>query len=208
MNIEKWISVVVAMGAVISVAGCGQTVASAASASKSPGNIAIHKEEPIDYSFKLEKSNMSDYDREMYNAVIKLADGRRVAMFYRLGTGLMEQRYSPQARGWTKPRAIFRTKQDPCQGISMRTTAGTVAVIADFGMFCYDGEPPTESIATVSTGNFQTWDIHLMKDFDGWERSSISQDGTSVSFIQKSWGKILRWNSGRGFLGVKPLPAS
>ncbi|GLW96815.1 hypothetical protein [Microtetraspora sp. NBRC 16547] len=206
MNIGKWISLVAA-GAVMSVAGCGQTTGAVASASEGPGNIAIHKEEQTEYSFKLQNSNMTVDDPETYNAMINLADGRRVAMFYRRGTGLMEQRYSPQAGGWTKPRAIFRTELDPCQGISMRTTVGTVAVIADFGTFCYDGEPPMESIAAVSTGNFQTWDIHLMKGIDGWERSSISRDGTSVSFIQEGW-RILRWNSGRGFLGVKSLPES
>ncbi len=63
------------------------------------------------------------------------------ALHYLRGKGLVEQHYSPRAKAWTEPKVIYRTKTDACQGIHLRTKNGTVAAIADFGSYCYDGEP-------------------------------------------------------------------
>ena len=149
------------------------------------------------YASELQKSDLPwSGSPSPYNAEVKLDDGRRVAMHYRRGKGLVEQHYSPRAKAWTKPVVIYRTKTDACQGIELRTNGGTVAAIADFGSYCYDGEPPTESIAAVGTGNLTEWNINVTKDFDGWERASISDDGRQVTFGRDV---TLRWTRTDGF---------
>ncbi|WP_406439477.1 hypothetical protein OHB14_12210 [Streptomyces sp. NBC_01613] len=131
-----------------------------------------------------------------FNAQVKLDDGRRVAMYYRRGKGLVEQHYSPRAKAWTKPVVVHGTKTDACQGIELRTNGGTVAAIADFGTYCYDGEPPTESIAAVGTGTLTEWNVNVKKDFDGWERVSVSADGSQATFGR---GDTLHWSRADGF---------
>ncbi|WP_103954535.1 hypothetical protein [Nonomuraea solani] len=132
-----------------------------------------------------------------FNAEVELADGRRVAMHYRRGKGLFEQHYSPRARRWTEPRLVYRTKTEACQGIELRAFDGTVAAIADFGRYCADGEPPMESIAAVGTGDLSTWDHHLTRSFDGWEK--ISGRAGTVTFERGS--SSLRWTRNGGFAG-------
>lgn len=149
------------------------------------------------YASKLQKSDLPWSDGPSpYNAEIELDDGRRVAMHYSRGKGLLEQHYSPRAKAWTKPVVIHRTKVDACQGIELRAKSGTVAAIADFGYYCYDGEPPSESIAAVGTGNLTKWDINVTRDFDGWERVSVSDNGQQVTFWRDT---ILSWSSAEGF---------
>nr|WSY57354.1 hypothetical protein OG999_49325 [Streptomyces sp. NBC_00886] len=149
------------------------------------------------YASRLQKSDLPwSGSRSPYNAEVKLDDGRRVALHYRRGKGLVEQHYSPRAKAWTEPTVIYRTSTDACQGIELRTKHGTVAVIADFGSYCYDGEPPTESIAAVGASSLTKWSINVTKDFDGWERASVSDDGQQVTFARDT---TLRWTRAGGF---------
>ncbi|WP_406118522.1 hypothetical protein [Streptomyces sp. NBC_00989] len=149
------------------------------------------------YSAELEKSDLEwSGSPSPYNAQVKLADGRRVALHYLSGKGLVEQHYSPRAKAWTEPKVIYRTKTDACQGIELRAKNGTVAAIADFGTYCYDGEPPTESIAAIGTSSLTEWNVNVTKNFDGWERASVSDDGQQVVFTADS---TLRWSRAGGF---------
>ncbi|MFD9905969.1 hypothetical protein [Streptomyces sp. NPDC059063] len=132
-----------------------------------------------------------------YESQVKLADGRRVAMHYLKKKGLYVQDYSPKARGWSKPKAVYRTKTDVCQGITLKARNGTVAAIADWGVYCYDGEPPQESIAAVATGRLTKWDRHLTKGFDGWTKADISASGKTVTF--KHHADRLKWTKAHGF---------
>ncbi|WP_328550873.1 MULTISPECIES: hypothetical protein [unclassified Streptomyces] len=186
-----------AMLAFVTMVACGHqdSAARAPSGSASP-NSSDSPDSGV-YAFPLEKSDLPwSGSPSPYNAQVKLDDGRRVAMHYRRGEGLVEQHYSPRAKAWTKPTVIHRTRTDACQGIELRTSAGTVAAIADFGAYCYDGEPPTESLAAVGTGSLTTWDVDIKKDFDGWERVSVSDDGSRVVFGRDV---TLRWNRADGF---------
>ncbi|WP_218041425.1 hypothetical protein [Acrocarpospora macrocephala] len=141
----------------------------------------------------------SDYqgpDR-WFEARLALADGRQVAMHYRRGEGLYEQHRSPQASRWTKPHLIYGTKTDACQGITLQASGGTVTAIADFGVYCSDGEPPTESIAAVAVGDLRSWDHHLTKDFDGWRRATITDRGRKATF--RGGRSTLIWTLTGGF---------
>jgi len=149
------------------------------------------------YSSKLQKSDLPwSGSPSPYNAEVKLGDGRRVALHYHRGEGLVEQHYSRRAKAWTEPTVIYRTTTDACQGIHLRTRNGTVAAIADFGPYCYDGEPPTESVAAVGTGDLTDWSVNVTKNFDGWERASVSDDGQRVVFGRDT---TLRWSRTNGF---------
>ena len=132
-----------------------------------------------------------------FNATVELDDGRRVAMHYRRGKGLFAQHSGPRAVGWTKPRLIYGTKTEACQGIHLRAFGGTVTAVADFGVYCSDGEPPMESVAAVGVGGLRTWDHHLTRSFDGWERVSASDGGKEVTFRRGS--ATLRWSRSGGF---------
>ncbi|WP_416955443.1 hypothetical protein [Streptomyces sp. Agncl-13] len=182
----------VAVSVMIAAAACdGQqdSATTAPSASASPDSSV--------YAAELEKSDLPwSGSPSPYNAVVKLDDGRRVALHYLRGKGLVEQHYSPRAKAWTEPKVIYRTKTDACQGIELSAKNGTVAVIADFGSYCYDGEPPTESIAAVGTSSLTDWNINVTKDFDGWERASVSDDGKQVVFGSDT---TLRWSRADGF---------
>ncbi|GAA1010119.1 hypothetical protein Aple_039430 [Acrocarpospora pleiomorpha] len=140
----------------------------------------------------------SDYqgpDSSWYEAKLTLADGRQVAMHYRRGKGLYEQH--TQVGGWTTPHLIYRTKTDACQGITLQSSGDTVTAIADFGVYCSDGEPPTESIAAVAVGDLRKWDHHLTKNFDGWKRATITDRGRKATF--RAGRSTLTWTSISGF---------
>lgn len=152
------------------------------------------------YTADLQKSDLPwSGGPSPYDAELRLDDGRRVAMHYRRGKGLVEQHYSPRANAWTEPTVIHRTAADACQGIELRANAGTVAAIADFGPYCYDGEPPAESVAAVGTDSLTEWDIDVTKDFDGWERVSVDDDGHEAVFGRGDKGTTLRWSRAKGF---------
>jgi hypothetical protein len=191
-GIQVLVRTAVTVSSMIAAAACGghqDPATRAPSASASPDSSV--------YTAELEKSDLSwSGSPSPYNAVLKLDDGRRVAMHYLSGKGLVEQHYSPRAKAWTEPKVIYRTKTDACQGIELRAKNGTVAAIADFGSYCYDGEPPTESIAAVGVNSLTEWSINVTKNFDGWERASVSDDGQQVVFGR---GTTLRWSRADGF---------
>ncbi|WP_405540269.1 hypothetical protein OG787_50710 [Streptomyces sp. NBC_00075] len=173
------------------VVACGHPDSSADGTSRSTS------QDPSAYTSELEKSDLPwSGSPSPYNAEVTLDDGRRVAMHYRRGQGLVEQHYSPRAKAWTEATVIHRTETDACQGIELRANGGTVAAIADFGPYCYDGEPPAVSIAAVGTNSLTKWDIDVTKDFDGWEDASVSDDGHEVVFRSD---RTLRWTRTDGF---------
>ncbi|MFG2375527.1 hypothetical protein ACGFY9_29135 [Streptomyces sp. NPDC048504] len=191
-GIQVLVRATAAVVVMIAAAACGghqDPAAPAPSATASPDSSV--------YTAELEKSDLPwNGSPSPYNAQVKLDDGRRVALHYVRGKGLVEQHYSPRAKAWTEPKVIYRTKTDACQGIQLRTKNGTVAAIADFGSYCYDGEPPTESIAAVGTSSLAEWSVNVTKNFDGWERAAVSDDGQQVVFGRDT---TLRWSRADGF---------
>lgn len=162
-----------------------------------PSGSASTAPESTVYASKLQKSDLPwSGSPSPYNAEAELGDGRRVALHYRRGKGLVEQHYSPRAKAWTEPTIIYRTGTDACQGIQLRTKNGIVAAIADFGTYCYDGEPPTESIAAVGVDDLTDWNINVTKNIDGWEQASVSDDGQRVVFGKDT---TLHWSRDDGF---------
>ncbi|MYY82895.1 hypothetical protein GT044_16775 [Streptomyces sp. SID335] len=151
-----------------------------------------------DHSHPLRKSDIPwSGSPSPFNAQVELADGRRVAMHYLRGKGLFAQDYSPRAKGWSKPALVYGTKTDACQGITLKAKDGTVAAFGDFGVYCADGEPPTESVAAVAVGPPAKWDKHVKKDFDGWEKTVVAPGGEKVTFSRGS--DTLRWTKAAGF---------
>jgi hypothetical protein len=150
------------------------------------------------YSYELRKSDISwNGTGDPYNDLVELDDGRRVAMHYRRGSGLYEQHSDPQGNGWTRPHLIYGTKTEACQGVHLKAFGETVTAVADFGVYCSDGEPPMESIAAVAAGDLRTWDHHLTRSFDGWERVSAGDGGKEITFRRGS--STLRWSRSGGF---------
>ncbi|QPP05890.1 hypothetical protein G4Z16_05180 [Streptomyces bathyalis] len=144
-------------------------------------------------------------------AVIELPDGRKVEMRYVEQKGLGERHYDPGTGKWSATKLIHRTEEDPCQGIELAATDGTVAAIADFGQYCYDGEPPQESIAAVGTGRFTRWGVDRQKGFDGWNKANVAEGGDHAAFLHYTEERIetLRWSEKDGYSGPseKPRPA-
>lgn len=138
---------------------------------------------------------------------IELADGRRVGVSYAAGRGLLEQHQETEGGPWSEPRLVYRTKSDPCQGITLKAFDGTVAVMADWGFYCADGEPPTESVAAVGSRNLSRWDTHLTKDFDGWEKVAAVGNSRHLRFTTNSteWLTRLRWSWAEGFAKVEEI---
>ncbi|NYG53939.1 hypothetical protein [Nocardioides perillae] len=126
-----------------------------------------------------------------------LPDGRKVRVWVSTnGDALLEQHYSPDADAWTGPATIYTSDEpDPCQGITLTEENGIVAVTADFGLYCEDGEPPQDSVAAVATGDLTEWETHSTEGFDGWERLTIT--GTRVEWSRGS--RSLTWEPGDGF---------
>ncbi len=146
------------------------------------------------------KRQLSDFDTTYpgdFSAKIDLPDGRKVAMFYDNKRGLAEQHYSPEADAWTEPKLIYETDTDPCQGITLKEQGGTVAVIADWNIYCYDGEPPDESIAGVATGDLTEWETDLTRHFDGWQELDLSDGGATVTWTHQD--DRVTWERGEGF---------
>ncbi|MEU5953120.1 hypothetical protein [Streptomyces sp. NPDC047525] len=175
------------------VAGCGQSAGVGSGAAQGASRISTG-----DHSHPLEKSDIPwSGSPSPFNAQVKLTDGRRVAMHYMKGKGLLVQDYSPKAKGWSKSALVYKTKTDACQGITLKAKDGTVAAFGDFGVYCADGEPPTESVAAVATGPLTKWDKHLTKDFDGWEKIAVAAGGKKVTFSRG--GDTLLWTKAGGF---------
>ncbi|WP_371529856.1 hypothetical protein OG302_31465 [Streptomyces sp. NBC_01283] len=175
------------------VAGCGQSVGAGAGAAHGASRISTG-----DHGYPLQKSDIPwSGSPSPFNAQVKLADGRRVAMHYMKGKGLLVQDYSPKAKGWSKSAVVHKTKTDACQGITLKAKDGTVAAFGDFGVYCADGEPPTESVAAVATGPLTKWATHLTKNFDGWEKIAVAPGGKKATFSRGS--DTLVWTKAGGF---------
>lgn len=182
------------------VAGCGQSAGQAPSRGDAVGAAAqqVGRAATGDHSYPLRKSDIPwSGSPSPFNAQVKLTDGRRVAMHYMKAKGLFVQDYSPTAKGWSKPAVVYKTKTEACQGITLKAKDGTVAAFADFGVYCADGEPPTESVAAVAVGPLTKWATHLTKNFDGWEKIVVATGGKKVTF--SGGGETLRWMKGTGF---------
>ena len=149
------------------------------------------------YDAEQQHSDFDLGDPDWFNAEIDLPDGRTVSMYYAKNKGLAEQHYSPDADAWTAPRIIYQTDTDPCQGITLEEQDGTVAVIADWNGYCYDGEPPNESIAGVASGDLNHWDTDQTKGFDGWSSVTLSDGGSKAVWSHHS--DRLTWTDGDGF---------
>lgn len=187
-------------------AGAPATPAPAATPPASPGAAA-----PSRYVYQRETSDLSKFedsnaDPKDYTAELGLPDGRRVVMFFCVGTGLFAQYYSAEARGWSKPQLIYRTSTNPCEAPRLFTRGGTVAASVDFGRFCYDGDPPDESVAAVSVGDPRRWQHHFTERFDGWVKVVIAPNGRRVTFFgdrahgsRGSGRASLTWTRERGF---------
>ncbi|MFC8129362.1 hypothetical protein [Streptomyces sp. NPDC057302] len=175
------------------VAGCGQSVGVGSDAAQGASRISTG-----DHSYPLEKSDIHwSGSPSPFNAQVKLTDGRRVAMHYMKSKGLLVQDYSPKTKGWSKSALVYKTKTDACQGITLKAKDGTVAAFGDFGVYCADGEPPTESVAAVATGPLAKWDKHLTKNFDGWEKIAVATGGKKATFSRGS--DKLVWTKAGGF---------
>lgn len=137
--------------------------------------------------------------REDYETLLELPDGRMVLLRYGpRGDTLLEQHYSPGADAWTSPQVLVESVEpDPCQGIDLSTDGdGLVAATADFGLYCYDGDPPQQSLALAADGDLTSWDVDSTEGFDGWTALDTT-DGTA------SWrggqGERLTWSPSDGF---------
>ncbi|MGW6025013.1 hypothetical protein [Streptomyces sp. NPDC055099] len=180
------------------VAGCGESAGQGEGGDSKAAQSISRDAAAGDHGHPLEKSDIPwSGSPSPFNAQVKLADGRRVAMHYMKGKGLFVQDYSPQAKGWSKSAVVYGTKTDACQGITLKAKDGTVAAFGDFGLYCADGEPPTESVAAVATGPLTKWATHLTKDFDGWEKIAVAAGGKKVTFSRG--GETLLWTKRGGF---------
>ncbi|MGW7263343.1 hypothetical protein [Streptomyces sp. NPDC054842] len=135
---------------------------------------------------------------------VTLDDGSRVGLSYAAGRGLVEQHRTRGARAWSAPHLVHRTTSDPCGSMTVTPFGTTVAVIANWGLYCADGEPPTESVAAVGTDGPSRWDTKVTKNFDGWEKVSVVRGSKDLRFERMSteWATLLRWNPAEGFAEV------
>ncbi|MER5193902.1 hypothetical protein ACWD3J_11250 [Streptomyces sp. NPDC002755] len=143
-----------------------------------------------------------------FDAEIGLPDGRRVGMAYVEGRGLVERHRDADSGAWSAPRVLYTTATDRCQSLTLKAFDGTVAVIADWGDYCYDGEPPMESLAAVGTADLTRWDTKLTRSFDGWSKvASVGGSGDLV-FTRGSTESLtrLRWSGTDGFAKVEEIP--
>lgn len=140
-----------------------------------------------------------DGDPDDFNAEIELADGRRVSVYSAKGKGLAEQHYSPDADAWTAPQLVYRTRTDPCQGVALATEGGTVAVTADWAQYCYDGEPPDESLVGVADGDLTDWSTDLTERFDGWSPPNVEDGGDRVVWTFHGDVGRVTWTRDDGF---------
>lgn len=139
--------------------------------------------------------------REDYETLLELPDGRAVLLRYGPGGDtLLEQHYSPEQDAWTRPVVLVEsTEPDPCQGIDLVTDGdGLVAATADFALYCYDGEPPQQSLALAADGDLAEWDVDSTEGFDGWTDLGAA-DGTAT--WTGGQGERLTWSAADGFGG-------
>ncbi|WP_242432800.1 hypothetical protein [Streptomyces sp. Root1310] len=142
-----------------------------------------------------------------FDEEIGLPDGRHVGMTYVEGRGLVERHRDADTRVWSAPRVVYATATDRCQSLTLKAFDGTVAVIADWGDYCYDGEPPMESIAAVGTADLTRWDTKLTQSFDGWSKVAPVGGSEDLVFTRSSteWLTRLRWSGAEGFAQVEEI---
>ncbi|MDQ0579271.1 hypothetical protein [Streptomyces rishiriensis] len=142
-----------------------------------------------------------------FDAEIGLPDGRRVGMAYVEGRGLVERHRDADTGVWSAPRLVYATATDRCQSLTLKVFDATVAVIADWGDYCYDGEPPMESLAAVGTADLTRWDTKLTASFDGWSKVAPVGSSGDLLFTRVSteWLTRLRWSTD-GFAEVEEIP--
>lgn len=122
-------------------------------------------------------------------------DDRKVRLAY-TRDGLVEQHFSPDEDSWSAAQVIYPTESDPCQGIELEESHGRVGVIADFGPYCYDGEPPTESVSATATDSLEEWKVEMTPDIDGWTGLKVGRG--EVEWTSPHYS-TLRWRDGQGF---------
>ncbi|MEU6032283.1 hypothetical protein ABZ825_35730 [Streptomyces tauricus] len=133
--------------------------------------------------------------------------GGRVGMYYAAGRGLMEQHQETAGGPCSRPRLVYATEGDACQSITLKAFRGTVTAIANWGVYCADGEPPTESVAAVGTRGLSAWDTKATEDFDGWEKAAPVAGTGDLLFTNSSteWLTRLRWSPAGGFGEVEDI---
>ena len=144
-----------------------------------------------------------------FRAALTTADGRRVQFRLAERQGLQERHRAGATGAWSGWQTVYRTRTDRCQDLEIRSRHDTVAVVANFGTYCYDGEPPAETVAGVGTGDLTTWQVSMVRRFDGWTRTAFADGGNRVTFSAGHGAEraTLDWRKGRGFGGpVIPVP--
>ncbi|MCK1795575.1 hypothetical protein MTQ01_06040 [Streptomyces sp. XM4193] len=140
-------------------------------------------------------------DEDWYESTLELSDGGRVHVRLVEGTGVQERHRAAGAQEWSSWKTLYKSKEDRCQGVELEEVNGTVSLIADFGLYCSDGEPPQESVAAVGTGDLTKWAVDMTEGFDGWQDVSIRDDGSKVLFINDTDSGLytLGWDIVDGF---------
>lgn len=143
-----------------------------------------------------------------FDAEVGLPDGRRVGMSYVEGRGLVERHRDADTGVWSASRVVYATATDRCQSLTLKVFDETVAVVADWGDYCYDGEPPMESIAAVGTADLARWDTKLTRSFDGWTKVAPVGGSGDLLFTRSSTERLtrLRWNRTEGFAELEEIP--
>ncbi|MFG2573976.1 hypothetical protein [Streptomyces sp. NPDC048481] len=152
-------------------------------------------------------TRVSPHPAPRFDAEITLSDGRHVGVAYVAGRGLAERHRSATGE-WSPPHLVYTTRTDRCGSVVLKAFGDTVTVIADWGDYCYDGEPPTESVAAVGTNDLTHWDTHLTADFDGWTKVHAAGDAQGLLFTRDSTESStrLRWSRADGFARVEEIP--
>ncbi|MEH0442130.1 MULTISPECIES: hypothetical protein [unclassified Streptomyces] len=191
-------------GLAVACGGTAGTGATGAGATDAETGAAATPTRPV-----IEASSTPSPDPR-FDGEIHLADGRRVGFSYAAGRGLVERHREAATGAWSPPRLVYATATDRCHSLTLKAFGDTVAVIADWGDYCYDGEPPTESIAAVGTAGLGHWDTKLTKDFDGWTKVAAQGDGDArrLRFTRNSTETLTRldWNATGGFAQVEEIP--
>ena len=144
-----------------------------------------------------EKPDSRVVEKDEGHIVIELSDKRQVSLEYAEGKGLVEQHNSSDGGDWSARRTIHRTTADACQEVDAKAHGSTVTVTADWGDFCSDGEPPTESVAMVGADDLAKWDTEVTENSDGWPPAKFYDGGDRVRFVM-NYGEgtaTLTWNS-------------
>lgn len=148
-----------------------------------------------------EREDIRNAEKGWYDSTLKLKDGRTVQVRLVEGTGVRERHRAAGSDKWSAWQTLFLSDQDRCQGVDLEEANGTVSLIADFGPYCSDGEPPQESVAAIGAGDLTKWEVDTTEGFDGWADASINDDGDRAVFLYNSDSGLytLRWATGEGF---------